>query len=285
MAGTKPFYGITINNIPYARLGVGKKVMLLLTGGPGNSIPMGMGFDIMLGSLKRFQSEYTIYMVSRKSGLPRRYTTRDMSDDIAELIQQQFAGHVAVVIGMSYGGTIVQHFAADHAELCDHLIIAMATHKITEAGKILDTRYAELLSQGKSRQAAALIVKVLYPPGLSRWVMQGAAYLLGGALLGIPSPTFQQDVLVEIKAELSHDPTESLKRIKIPVLILLGGNDYYFEASSAQEMAAMIPKARLKIYPGKGHEIMGEKEFARDVADFIAGLIGPGLKSPYQLDR
>jgi len=269
MPNPKPFYGITINNIPYARTGQGKKSLLLLTGGPGNSIPMGMGFDMMLGSLKRFLSEYTIYMVSRRSSLPEGYTTKDMSDDIAELIQMQFAGHVEVIIGMSYGGTIAQHFAADHADLCDHLTIAMATHKITEAGKILDTRYAELLSQGKSREAAALIVQVLYPPGPIRWIMRGVVWLLGGALLGIPSPTFRQDVLVEIQAELNHNATESLKRIKIPILILIGGNDYYFEADSAKEMAAMIPGARLKIYPGRGHEIMGEKEFAQDVAKFI----------------
>jgi pimeloyl-ACP methyl ester carboxylesterase len=269
MPNPKPIYGITINNIPYARSGQGKKSLLLLTGGPGNSIPMGMGFDMMLGSLKRFLSEYTIYMVSRKSDLPKGYTTRAMSDDIAELVQKQFAGHVEVIIGISYGGAIAQHFAADHAELCDHLIIAMATHKITEAGKLLDTQYAELLSQGKSRGAAALITQVLYPPGLIRWTMRGVAWLLGGALLGIPSPTFRQDVLVEIQAELNHNVTESLRRIKIPVLILIGGNDYYFEADSAKEMAAIIPGARLKIYPGKGHEIMGEKEFAQDVAEFI----------------
>jgi pimeloyl-ACP methyl ester carboxylesterase len=53
------------------------------------------------------------------------------------------------------------------------------------------------------------------------------------------------------------------------VLILIGGKDFYFEASSAEEMAAMIPGSRLKIYPGKGHEIMGEKAFAQDVAEFI----------------
>jgi pimeloyl-ACP methyl ester carboxylesterase len=226
MPNPKPLYGITINNIPYARTGKGKKSLLLLTGGPGNSIPMGMGFNTMIGSLKRFLSEYTIYMVSRKSDLPEGHTTKDMSDDIAELIQMQFAGHVEVVIGASYGGTIAQHFAADHADLCDHLIIAMATHKITEAGKLLDTRYAELLSQGKSREAAALIVQVLYPPGPIRWIMRGVVWLLGGALLGIPSPTFRQDVQVEIQAELNHNATESLKRIKIPVLILIGGNDY-----------------------------------------------------------
>jgi pimeloyl-ACP methyl ester carboxylesterase len=269
----KPFYGITKNNIPYARIGQGKKNLLLLTGGPGNSIPMGMGFDIMIGSLKRFLNEYTTYMVSRKSGLPEGYTTRDMSDDIAELIRKQFAGHVEVIIGISYGGTIAQHFAADHAELCDHLIIAMATHKITEAGKLLDTQYAELLSQGKSRDAAALIAKVLYPPGIIRWIMRGAAWLLGSALLGIPSPTFRQDVVVEIQAELNHNATESLKRIKIPVLILIGENDYYFEADSAREMAAMIAGAQLKIYPSKVHEIMGEKEFAQDIAEFINGKI------------
>jgi pimeloyl-ACP methyl ester carboxylesterase len=269
MPKSKPFFGISPNNIPFARIGEGKKILLLLTGGPGNSIPMGMGFDVTIGSLKRFIGEFTLYAVSRKSALPEGYTTRNMSDDIAELIHQQFAGHVDVLIGMSYGGMIAQHFAADHAGLCDHVIIAMATHKITEAGKQLDTRYAELLSQGKSRDAAALITQVLYPPGIMRWIMQRVVWLLGGALLGVTSPTFRQDVLVEIAAELNHAPIESLKRIQTPVLILIGGKDFYFEASSAEEMAAMIPGSRLKIYPGKGHEIMGEKAFAQDVAEFI----------------
>jgi pimeloyl-ACP methyl ester carboxylesterase len=193
-----------------------------------------------------------------------------MSDDYAELIREEFGGHVAVVIGVSYGGMISQHFAADHADLCDHLVIAMSTHKLTEAGARLDTRFAELLSQGKYRQAGTAMAEVLAPAGIGRWLASAAMWLVGGALFGSRSDTFKQDVLIEAEAEVTHDSIESLKCITTPVLILLGGNDFYFTADSAQEMAAMIPTSTLKIYPGKGHEIMTDKRFAQDVAEFIA---------------
>jgi pimeloyl-ACP methyl ester carboxylesterase len=220
--------------------------------------------------LKPFLDEYTVYILSRKPGLPQGYTTQDMSDDYAELIRGEFGGHVAVVIGVSYGGMIAQHFAADHADLCDHLVIAMSTHKLTEAGARLDTRFAELLSQGKVRQASVVIVEALYPAGIGRWLMSAAMWLLGGSLFGAQPGTYQQDVLIEAKAEVTHDSLESLKRIQAPVLILVGGNDFYFTSQSAEELAAMIPNSTLKIYPGKGHEIMNERRFGQDIAEFIA---------------
>ena len=275
MADIKPIYGTFKNSIPFARIGEGKKKMLFFTGGPGNSILTGFGFQMMVEGLKPFMEEYTIHTVSRKSGLPQGYTTKNMSNDYAELIQQEFGGHVEVAIGMSSGGMIAQHFAGNHGDLCDHLIFAMSTHKLTEEGKILDTRFAELLSQGKSRRAGALIVEALYPPGIMRWMMRAVMWMIGNSVLGTQSSTFKQDVLIEAKAEVSHDSIESLKRIKIPVLILLGGNDFYFPAKSAEEMAALIPSSTLKIYPRKGHEIMDDKEFAQDIAEFIHRAVKP----------
>jgi pimeloyl-ACP methyl ester carboxylesterase len=76
--------------------------------------------------------------------------------------------------------------------------------------------------------------------------------------------------LIEARAEVTHDSVDNLKRIKVPVLILVGGNDFYFTSDSAEEMAALIPSATLKIYSGKGHEIMNDKRFGQDIAEFIA---------------
>ena len=270
MTDLRPNSGTFKNGIPFARLGKGQKTMLVFFGGPGNMVPTGFSLQFFVSGLKPFLDEYTVYIVSRKPGLPEGYTTKDMSDDYAELIRQEFGGHVQVAVGVSYGGMIAQHFAADHAALCDHLVIAMSTHKLTEAGARLDTRFAELLSQGKDRQAGVAMAEALYPAGIMRWLVSAAMWLVGGSLFGSQSDTYKQDVLIEARAEVSHDSVESLKRIQVPVLILLGGNDFYFTSQSAEEMATMIPTSTLKIYPGKGHEIMNEKRFAQDVADFIA---------------
>jgi pimeloyl-ACP methyl ester carboxylesterase len=263
-------YGIFKNKIPFARAGSGKKIMLLFLGGPGNGIPRGFGFSYMISGLKPLLKEYTLYAVSRKSGLSEGYTARQMSDDYAELIRQEFGGHVDLVVGISYGGMIAQHFAADHADLCDHLVIAMATHKTTKEGIKVDLLYADLASQGKDREAGVAITKALYPPGIMRGLMSALMWLMGPAYLGEKSSTYSQDILIEARAEETFDPVNSLKRIKVPVLLLNGEKDLYFQAGSAREMAAMIPNATLILYPGKGHEISNENRFGKDILEFIA---------------
>jgi pimeloyl-ACP methyl ester carboxylesterase len=223
----------------------------------------------MISGLKSLLAEYTLYAVSRKSALQEGYTTRMMSDDYAELIRQEFDGHVELVVGISYGGMIAQHFAADHADLCDHLVIAMATHKATEEGVKIDLLYADLASQGKDRQAGVAIAKALYPSGMLRGLMSVMMWLLGPSYIGQKSSTYSRDVLIEAKAEETMDTVKSLKRIKVPVLLLDGEKDGYFQAGSAQEMAAMIPGATLILYPGKGHEISSEKRFGDDIMEFV----------------
>lgn len=264
-------YGIFNNGIPYARTGSGGKTLLFFLGGPGNGIPRGFAFSFMIAGLKSFLSEYTLYAVSRKSGLKEGHTAKMMSDDYAELIRQEFGGHVDLVVGISYGGMIAQFFAADHAALCDHLVIAMATHKMTEAGTQVDVRYAQLASQGRDREAGATMAEAIYPTGIMRGVMSAIMWLMGSSFMGEKSPTYRQDILIEARAEETFDSVASLKRIKTPVLLLDGENDYYFQRGSAQEMAEMIPSATLKIYPGKGHDIMSEKQFGEDILEFITG--------------
>ncbi len=266
----KTTYGIFKNSIPYARVEGGKKNMLLFIGGPGNGIPHGMGFSVMISGLKPLLKEYTLYAVSRKSGLKDGYTTRMMSDDYAELIKQEFAGHLDLAVGISYGGIIAQHFAADHADLCDHIVIAMATHKPTDIGAKIDKEYAELVSQGKDRAAGVAISKALYPPGIMRGLMFAVMWVMGPAFIGEKSSTYSKDVLIEFKAEETFDSMDSLKRIKTPVLLLDGEKDIYFQAGSAKEMAEMIPNSTLIMYPGKGHEISDDEKFGEDILEFIA---------------
>jgi pimeloyl-ACP methyl ester carboxylesterase len=115
--------------------------LLFLAGGPGNLVPAGLGAAGFMRGMRAFGDDYTIYFVTRKSGLPEGYTTKEMAGDYAELIREEFGGHVDLVMGVSYGGLIAQHFAADYPGLFDHLVIVMAAHKISEAAKRIDCRY------------------------------------------------------------------------------------------------------------------------------------------------
>jgi len=50
-----------------------------------------------------------VYVVLRKPGLPLGYGLKEMADDYATTIRDEF-GEPVDVIGVSTGGSIVQHF-------------------------------------------------------------------------------------------------------------------------------------------------------------------------------
>jgi len=271
MGKIKPEYGIFSNGIPYARFGEGKKNLLAWFGGPGNDLPKGFTFKIFRKGLEPFEEDYTIHLMTRKSGLPENYTTKDMAADYAELIKLEFSSKVDLIIGVSFGGMIAQHFAADYPDLFDHIVIAMAAHKISEEGKELDYKFAELRSKGKNAAAYALITNALFPRGFKRSIFKVLLWLIGGVGGSSKSETFSKDIMIEAAAELAHDSKESLARIKVPVLILCGDKDFYFPIEYMKETAKLIPKSTLKVYPNKGHGAIEDKQLAKDVLDFIKG--------------
>jgi pimeloyl-ACP methyl ester carboxylesterase len=269
-----PKYGDLFGGIPYVSWGAGKKIMLVFAGGPGNSVPGKFVIKNFYREFDLFKKEFTIYLVTRRKDQPEGYSTRDMSDDYAKMIAHDFGGHVDLVVGTSYGGLIAQHFAADHPGLFDHLVIALAAHRMSEIGREIDYKFAEYLSRGKIRRAAALLVDALYPPGIARFFYKVAFWLLGDILLGKMHATYRKDVMVEASAELAHESLSSLARIQVPVLIICGDEDIYFPKEYYEEMAGLIKKSSLKVYRGKGHlETLEDKSFAWDIFEFI-GAVG-----------
>lgn len=170
-----------------------------------------------------------------------------MSDDYAELVRNEFGGHVDLVLGVSYGGLVAQHFAADHGELFDCLVIVMAAHVISDEAKRIDSRYAELIGERRDREAMALRADAAFT-GIARRVMAGVLWLFGKALLGEIDETFRRDVVIEARAEADHDAREALGRIRVPVLIVGGTDDLAFPLAALEEMHRLIPGSELKIY-------------------------------------
>ena len=263
-------YGEFFGNISYVRWGIGKKNMIIFPGGPGNSVPSSFMIQNFYREFNPFTKEYSIYLVSRKKDQPTGYSTRDMSNDYAEMIKHDFGGHVDIIIGTSFGGMIAQHFAADHPKLFDHIVIALAAHKMSDFGRQIDYKFATLLSQGKNRIATALIVDALYPPGITCYFYKVMFWLMGGMLLGQMHATYKNDVMVEVQAELEHESRDSLTRIQVPILIICGTADLYFPKEYTEEMASLVKGSCLKLYEGKGHMgTLEDEAFSKDVFEFI----------------
>ena len=53
----------------------------------------------------------------------------------------------------------------------------------------------------------------------------------------------------------SPDRTERLTGVRVPVLIIHGDADRLVDASASSALGRALPKARLVIFPGMGHEL------------------------------
>jgi pimeloyl-ACP methyl ester carboxylesterase len=94
------------------------------------------------------EGDYTVYSVLRKRGMPRGYSLKDMADDYAVMIRAEFGGPVDV-LGISTGGSIVQHFAADHPDLVRRLVIHSAAYTLSDSAKQLQLKLGEYAAQRK----------------------------------------------------------------------------------------------------------------------------------------
>jgi pimeloyl-ACP methyl ester carboxylesterase len=234
----------------------------------------GLGFENkpmpshMAAGLYRFlEQDYTTYCVTRKPGLPSGYSMHNMSYDYAAMIKEE-CGRPVDVIGVSTGGSIAQHFAADHPDLVRRLVLHSTAHTLGEAGKAVQWRIGELARQGHRREACTIMLGLILPPaGIKRSVGRLAVWI-AGFMLPLILPKDLSDLVITIEAEDKHTFKDRLSEINAPTLVVAGAKDPFYSESLFRETAEGIPHARLILYQGMGHPASG-KHFRQDVLAFL----------------
>jgi len=209
----------------------------------------------------RFAAEgYTRYLVPRKPNLPEGYSLQDMSDDYATMVKEEF-GDPVDVIGVSTGGSIAQHFAADHPDLVQRLVIHSSAYTLSDSTKQLMLHIRDLIRQRRWRAAYAAQVGHMHVARPVAWL--GA--LLAGRFV---VPEIPADLVVTIEAEDKFNFKERLGQIAAPTLVVAGDRDPFYTVALFRETAEGIPNVRLILYEGLGHPVHGQ-QFDRDVRMFL----------------
>ena len=267
----KPVTGTFANGMAYLRWGTGPRAMLWIPGGPGSFIPTGGLPRRMAHSWTRpfVELGYTVWWVTRKQGMPERYSFADMADDYGQLIADEFDGKVEAVVGMSTGGQIGFYLAARHPDRFEHIVILVAGFQDSERGKRLLLPMATLLSEGRTGEAMASMLTDTYP-SWPRGLHRVLGEVMGRLMYGAMPPSFRSDVMVEARAELACDARDVLAGIRVPVLLVCGDRDPYYSAEVYEETARLIPDCTLRMYEGIGHEgVISDQRFLPDVLDFV----------------
>lgn len=248
------------SGLPYNRFGHGPRPLVIFQGLMFENKPQS---GLMTQMYNFLREDYTAYSVLRKPGLPHGYSLADMANDYAVMIREEFGGPVDV-LGVSTGGSIVQHFAADHPDLVRRLVIHSSAHTLNAAAKAAQMEVGRLASQRKWREAWAILLGFMLLPGpLARpqaW--------LAALILSLAPPTDPADLIITIEAEDRFSFKERLAQIAAPTLVVAGERDPFYSVALFQETAAGIPNARLILYGGMGHPAAG-KQFERDVCAFL----------------
>lgn len=253
---------------PYVAVGDGPRTLIVI---PGLNDPLCRVTDRLWFSLlvatycNRYTGRHTVAMVSRPAGIPDDATTRELAAGYGKVVEETGP---ADVMGLSMGGFLLAHLAADRPDLVDRAIFGLAGARLSDRGRDVVERWHEHATHENWRpiyeEAAEAVASGVRGP-----VVRNAARLYGR--LGSQSPIDRHDFLVSAAACLAHDATPQLSEIRVPTLVIGGTDDPFFTSESYRETAAEIPESRFVEIENAGHEaVLGRRrEFDGAIRDFL----------------
>lgn len=255
---------LATGEMEYVCFGTGSRILVMLPGlGDGLRTVRGTALPTAL-LYRKFAGDFTVYMLSRRKVLPRGCTTRDMARDLKEAMDLLGISR-ADVLGVSMGGMIAQHLAADFPEKVGRLVLVVTA---AEPNPILTASVTEWMEQAKRADHRALMesnLRKIYSTEYyrrNRWLVP----ILGR----LTKPRSYERFLIQADACLTHHSLDALGKIQAPVLVIGGERDETLGGEASRQIAGGIAGARCKMYPQWGH---GLYEEAPDFNDTVLAFL------------
>ena len=178
----------------------------------------------------------------------------------------------AHVVGASMGGMIAQHLALGHPERVRSLTLA-CTHPGGQPGGLPWRMLASLALRpffGPDR-TFSLVAPLLYS---ERTRSERRHRLAEDLEMRFQDSTPVATAPAQASAIFGHDTRRRLRDLAMPVLVVHGAEDALVPPSAAEELARLIPGARLEIIPRCGHILTtdAEEEAAAAILGFLDSL-------------
>ncbi|HVA23332.1 MAG TPA: 3-oxoadipate enol-lactonase [Chloroflexota bacterium] len=200
------------------------------------------------------------------SGHPAgEYGVSDLADDLVRLMDEVGIERASVV-GLSMGGMMAQHLAADHADRVDRLVLADTTsHYEGEAVSTWQQRAATARAQGLEPLANAT---------MERWFT--AAFRQDRPdevrrIRDIFTANDAEGYALAVGALSRFDVRPQLGRIKAPTLVITGDQDAACPPDLGRHIASSVQHGRFELLPSASHVSCVEQPdaFNRLVLDFL----------------
>jgi len=182
----------------------------------------------------------------------------------------------ATLIGHSMGGVVAQRFAAEHPEMVERLVLIASPRADQRPRFRADNRVAAA--------SIALFQGLAYALGgikrLARRTVADPALMSGDALEEHLRPLRVRGSAAAVRQMIrdsSGDEPVDPARVTAPTLLLWGSDDRIVPPKVGEELARLLPNARIEVLPGAGHMLPEERpeEVNRRVLDFLSKAGAP----------
>lgn len=206
----------------------------------------------------------------RSAAPPGPYTTRQLADDAAALLDRLGVGR-AHVFGLSLGGMIGQELALARPDLVDRLVLlgTYARPRPAVHGPWF-AAWVEARERGMDPVHLSLLLAPWFmtPAFMSQHDRVEAAL---ARLRSNPYPAPAHGIAAQAAACMAHDTLDRLAGIAAPTLVLVGAEDVVAPVSCSRELVERIPGARLQVVERGGH--VPHWEYPEAVAAALLGFL------------
>jgi 3-oxoadipate enol-lactonase len=232
--------------------------------------------------LEAFSSRYAVIawnMPGYGSSMPLpRMTFPALADALAALLDSLPAKSVHLV-GHSMGGMVGQEFLRNRAHRLASVCLyatnpGIARPDTPEAAEAARARAAEFFRRRVGPIDAGMSMRAMAEMLLDQLLTANAPQSAREAAIESVSAVTPDVYRDAMRAFLSFDGTDVVPNIRIPTLVIAGGEDRTMPVTVVGAMARQIPGARLEVIPGVGHlaNLEDPAAFNRALADFLASV-------------
>ncbi|MTW87019.1 alpha/beta fold hydrolase [Virgibacillus dakarensis] len=250
----------------YVVFGKGEKPLIIIPGLGDGVQNVEKSSNALAYFYRKYAKMYRVFVCSRKNQLSKGYTTRDMAKDIKLFMDAQNITY-AYVMGVSMGGMIVQHLAADYPDYVEKLIVAVSSSKPNQKSNQVISDWIRMVKEGRYGDFTIDTMEKTYT---DRYLWKYRLFYFLLRKTGKPQST--QNFFAQAEACLIHNAYERLPMIKCPTLVVGGEKDQVLGSEASRIIAGQITGSQLIMYPNLGHGAFQEsKQFEKDSIAFLMG--------------
>jgi pimeloyl-ACP methyl ester carboxylesterase len=223
--------------IEYKKIGTGPVIIYI----PGLD---GTG-QLFARQLETLSVNYTVITSQLRNDATFGY--EDLENDVLEILNEEKL-EKATLVAESFGGTVALHFALNHQDRIDQLILVntfpyFRRRKLLWLSRaLLPFAFVPIVRKGRDILARPVL--------LSERVDEKGIEVLIKYSWSHTYPAYRQ----RMKLIASHDVRKNLSEIQVPVTIIAAGRDKIVPSvKEAKLMADKMPNARVHVLPDHGH--------------------------------